>query len=48
VLRGGDADGVFFVEEEMQKCFPIVYINRSHLLRERRRVSWGDRVKKMA
>jgi hypothetical protein len=30
-----------FVEEEMQKYFPIVYINRSHLPRERRWVSWG-------
>jgi hypothetical protein len=49
---GGDADVVFlcreeempmgfsFVEKEMQKCFPV-YINRSHLPRERRRVSLG-------
>jgi hypothetical protein len=32
--------GFSFVEEEMQKCFPV-YINRSHLPRERRRISWG-------
>jgi hypothetical protein len=32
--------GFSFVEEEMQKCFPV-YINRSHLPRERHRVSWG-------
>jgi hypothetical protein len=32
--------GFSFVEEEMQKCFPV-YINRSHLPRERRRVSSG-------
>jgi hypothetical protein len=50
--RGGDADGVFLrreeemlmgfscVEEKMQKCF-LVYINRSHLPRERCRVTLG-------
>jgi hypothetical protein len=32
--------GFSFVEEVMQKCFSV-YINRSHLLRERHRVSWG-------
>jgi hypothetical protein len=32
--------GFSFVEEEMQKCFPV-YINRYHLPRERHRVSWG-------
>jgi hypothetical protein len=32
--------GFSFIEEEMQKCFPI-YINRSHLPREMHRVSWG-------
>jgi hypothetical protein len=32
--------GFSFIEEEMQKCFPV-YINRSHLPRERRGVSWG-------
>jgi hypothetical protein len=33
--------GFSFIEEEMQKCFTVVYINRSHLARERCRVSWG-------
>jgi hypothetical protein len=33
--------GFSFIEEEMQKCFLVVYINRSHLPRERRRASWG-------
>jgi hypothetical protein len=32
--------GFYFIEKEMQNCFPIVYINRSHLPRKRRRVSW--------
>jgi hypothetical protein len=49
---GGDDDGVFLcrkeempigfscIENEMQKCF-LVYINRSHLPRERRKVASG-------
>jgi hypothetical protein len=32
--------GFYSVEEEMQNCF-TVYINRSHLPRERRKVSYG-------
>jgi hypothetical protein len=32
--------GFAFIEE-MQKCYPVVCINRSHLPRERRMFSWG-------
>jgi hypothetical protein len=31
--------GFSFIEEEMQKCFLVLYINRSHLPRESHRVS---------
>jgi hypothetical protein len=41
VPTGGDVDGVFFCCRGDAKVFSNIYINRSHLPRERHRVSWG-------